>query len=182
MSGEALEGPVEEAPKSKKRLGFMTLLLILVVVLVAVAGGLLYFLSDNPFASDEEATKEGRGVFVPVVEPAPPTCIYFTLPEMNVNLISEGRGRLLKAQFTVAFAEGTELGVYFNPDPEFVGVQPLHEIMTDSFLPYLRTLQPGDFQGSRGTYRLRQELLHRSRLILDDFEVCDVLIASIAVY
>jgi hypothetical protein len=182
MSDEALESPAEQAPKSKKPLGFMTLLLIMVVVLVAVAGGLLYFLSDDPFADEGEVAEEDQTVFVPVVEPVPSACIYFTLPEMNVNLIAEGRARLLKAQFTIAFAEGTELGVYFNPDPQFEGVQPLYAIMNNLFLPYLRTLRPEDFDGSRGTYRLRQELLHRSRLVLDVFEVCDVLIASIGVY
>lgn len=96
---------------------------------------------------------------------------YFDIPDMRVNLNTEGRQKFL---FLVVKLE--------LPDQENMDkVQLYIPRIVDHFQTYLRELRVEDLQGSTGIYRLRLELLERVNAAAPDLQVRDVLFQEMLV-
>ena len=101
----------------------------------------------------------GLYMFAGVGKPAPvaaavatPTTFIFNLPEMTLNLNTDGNGESFM-KLTVAL-EVADQSVMTQ-------IQPRMAKVVDAFQVYLRELRPSDLQGSAGIYRLKEELLRR---------------------
>lgn len=135
--------PEEGAGRSKKKLlifggaGF--------VLLAAIGGGAYYFLMGG----GEAAAPDGTGAPEASVEQRP--AVFFDLPEMTVNLSSEGRATYLRVRISLEVS-----------DREMVQkIEPYLPRILDAFQVYLRELRPADLEGSSGLFRLKEELLRR---------------------
>ncbi|WP_067334883.1 flagellar basal body-associated FliL family protein [Stappia indica] len=154
--------PEEGAGRSKKKL------LIFggagLVLLAAVGGGAYYFLmgggeSVAPDGTAPDATVEQR--------PA----VFFDLPEMTVNLSSEGRATYLRVRISLEVS-----------DREMVQkIEPYLPRILDAFQVYLRELRPADLEGSSGLFRLKEELLRRINTAVYPARVEGVLFKEILV-
>ncbi|MEQ8369536.1 MAG: flagellar basal body-associated FliL family protein [Alphaproteobacteria bacterium] len=161
--GEGVDGE-GEAPARKKRAGKKLILFIAapVVLLLAAAGGL--------FATGMIGGGGGEDDHAEATEVLPP--VFFEMPEMLVNLASDGRrSNFLKVQ--VSLEVGGEHDI-----PRIKAAMPR---IVDSFNAYLRDLRLEDLQGSAGIYRLREELLLRVTQVAAPAEVRDVLFTEMLV-
>ncbi|MBA5779300.1 flagellar basal body-associated FliL family protein [Stappia sp. F7233] len=109
--------------------------------LLAVGAG-VYFsgILEGGFSSP---TSEG------VVEQKP--VVFYDLPEMTVNLATEGRATFLKVRIALEVADRTSID----------RIEPYLPRILDAFQVYLRELRPTDLEGSSGLFRLKEELLRR---------------------
>lgn len=138
-----------------------------VFLLVAGAGAFFMGLLDpllgksHGDAAEEHVAEEGGG--------AP---IFLDLPEMMVNLNSNGRKKaFLKIRVKV------EIG-NIAAQPQIEEVTPR---IVDNFQVYLRELRVEDLQGASGMYRLREELLNRVNAAIKPAKVNDVLFQEMLV-
>ncbi len=77
--------------------------------------------------------------------------VFYDLPEMTVNLTSEGRVTYLKVRIALELSSSAMVGK----------VEPYMPRILDAFQIYLRELRPADLEGSAGLFRLKEELLRR---------------------
>lgn len=156
------EGEGEGAPK-KKKLGKKKLIIIVAVVLLLAGGGAGAYFSGLLGGGHEEGGGESASDATVVAVPGQP--VYYSLPELLVNLGSGGKqASFLK--MTVAL----ELGA--AEDVQTVEAN-LPKIL-DNFNTYLRELRTSDLSGSAGLYRLREELLVRLNKTLTPIKVVDI--------
>ncbi|XYK80208.1 MAG: flagellar basal body-associated FliL family protein [Labrenzia sp.] len=135
------------------------------VVLLAVGGGAYYFLfmGDSmpaPAPGEDAAPQE---VQRPVV--------FYDLPEMTVNLATEGRTTYLKVRIALEVENRAMIDQ----------IQPYLPRILDAFQIYLRELRPADLEGSAGLFRLKEELLRRINLSVYPAKVEGVLFKEILV-
>ncbi|POF28200.1 flagellar basal body-associated FliL family protein [Roseibium marinum] len=134
------------------------------VVLLAVGGGAYFFLmgSDSPAPTPGEAD--------PLMEVQKPV-VFYDLPEMTVNLATDGRSTYLKVRIAL---EVENRGMIDQ-------IQPFLPRILDAFQIYLRELRPADLEGSAGLFRLKEELLRRINLSVYPAKVEGVLFKEILV-
>ncbi|MEC9402033.1 MAG: flagellar basal body-associated FliL family protein [Pseudomonadota bacterium] len=134
------------------------------VVLLAAGGAAYYFLMGSsapaPVPGETEAPQE---VQKPVV--------FYDLPEMTVNLATEGRTTYLKVRIALEVENRAMIDQ----------IQPYLPRILDAFQIYLRELRPADLEGSAGLFRLKEELLRRINLSVYPAKVEGVLFKEILV-
>ncbi len=156
------EGSVNGAPaKGGKR---KLLLLALPVLLAAGAGG-LWFSGLLPKLLGMGAKKQSAAATAP-----PP--VFVTIPVMVANL-NAGPNRQSFVKL------GAKLEVPTPADAKRAEAEMPR--IVDLFQTYLREMRPRDFQGSEGTWRLREALLSRAAIALAPGRVRDVLFTEILV-
>lgn len=134
------------------------------VVLLAAGGGAYYFLMGS------EATMVVPGEMDEPVEVQKPV-VFFDLPEMTVNLATEGRTTYLKVRIALEVENRAMIDQ----------IQPFLPRILDAFQIYLRELRPADLEGSAGLFRLKEELLRRINLSVYPARVEGVLFKEILV-
>ncbi|MBO6893301.1 MAG: flagellar basal body-associated FliL family protein [Roseibium sp.] len=134
------------------------------VVLLAAGGAAYYFLMGSdaplPMDGDPDAPREAQK---PVV--------FYDLPEMTVNLATEGRTTYLKVRIALEVENRAMIEQ----------IQPFLPRILDAFQIYLRELRPADLEGSAGLFRLKEELLRRINLSVYPAKVEGVLFKEILV-
>lgn len=142
--------------------GKRKLLLIALPALLAVGAGGLWFSGALPKLLGLGKKKSAAA--------APP--VFVTIPEMIANLdAGPGRQSFVKL--------GAKLEVPTPADAR--RAQAVMPRIVDLFQTYLRDMRPSDFQGSEGTWRLREALLARAEIALAPAHVRDVLFTQILV-
>lgn len=134
------------------------------VVLLAAGGGAYYFLMGS------EAPMVVPGEMDEPVEVQKPV-VFFDLPEMTVNLATEGRTTYLKVRIALEVENRAMIDQ----------IQPFLPRILDAFQIYLRELRPADLEGSAGLFRLKEELLRRINLSVYPARVEGVLFKEILV-
>ncbi len=164
------EGAEEVLPTaSKKKPVKKILLLVLPILLLIGAGAGLYFsgIFDSLKGKHEAAPAPVEGA-AKVVGPA----VFMDLPEMLVNLQSQGRKQaFLKIRVALELENPTDM-------PKVDQVMPR---IVDSFQVYLRELRVEDLQGAAGMHLLREELLTRVSAAVKPVKVNDVLFREMLV-
>lgn len=156
-SEEAPEAPARNLPVKK------ILLIVLPLLLLVGAGAGLYFTG---------AIDSLMGMFKGAEHPKAETkaavqqTVFMDLPEMLVNLQSDGRKQsFLKIHVALELTDPTD-------PPKIEAVMPR---IVDSFQVYLRELRIEDLQGAAGMHLLREELLTRVQAAVKPVKVNDVL-------
>nr|WP_319382853.1 flagellar basal body-associated FliL family protein [uncultured Roseibium sp.] len=134
------------------------------VVLLAAGGGAYYFLMGS------EPPMVVQGDMDEPVEVQKPV-VFFDLPEMTVNLATEGRTTYLKVRIALEVENRAMIDQ----------IQPFLPRILDAFQIYLRELRPADLEGSAGLFRLKEELLRRINLSVYPARVEGVLFKEILV-
>ncbi|WP_407523995.1 flagellar basal body-associated protein FliL [Methylobacterium oryzisoli] len=83
-----------------------------------------------------------------------PPIAFMDVREMVMNLssdVGQPQSRFIKLKVALEVKDAKVAGE----------IQPLMPRIEDAFQVYIRELRPADFEGSMGTYRLREELLRR---------------------
>lgn len=141
-AGESGEGG-EGKGSGKKKLIIIVAAAVLVLLL---GGGGAYFFLFSGGDTSEDAAAEGD------VQPvAPKPAVFYDLPEMTVNLSTEGRTTYLKVQIALEVKDNAMVD----------RITPYLPRILDAFQVYLRELRPADLEGSAGLFRLKEELLRR---------------------
>ncbi|MES0882665.1 flagellar basal body-associated FliL family protein [Roseibium sp. SCP14] len=159
---EAEDGAEESAGGGKKKLFLFGG--IGLVVLLGAGGAAYYFLmgSDAPIPSPD-----GTDAPVEVQKPV----VFYDLPEMTVNLATDGRTTYLKVRIALEVENRSMIEQ----------IQPFLPRILDAFQIYLRELRPADLEGSAGLFRLKEELLRRINLSVYPAKVEGVLFKEILV-
>ena len=97
--------------------------------------------------------------------------VFYDLPEMTVNLATEGRTTYLKVRIALEVENRAMIDQ----------IQPFLPRILDAFQIYLRELRPADLEGSAGLFRLKEELLRRINLSVYPAKVEGVLFKEILV-
>ena len=166
IADEALESPADASaarPSRKKLL----LLLIGVVLLLLITGGVLFFTGVlGKVLGHQEAEKAAQAAA------APPPAVFYDLPDLLVNLNTNGhKASFLKLSVSLELEHAEDL-------PRLQAVMPR---IVDNFQVYLRELRVEDLRGSGGIYRLREELLSRVNSAAAPIKVVDVLFKEMLV-
>lgn len=156
---ETEQGEAAAAPKGGRK----KLIIIIAAALIAMLaiGGVLYFVVGigKPAAAAAEAA-------------ATPQSFIFNLPEMTVNLDTNGQGSsFLKLDVALEVADQAMM----------TEIQPRIAKVIDAFQVYLRELRPSDLQGSAGIYRLKEELLRRVNVAIAPAQIESILFKEILV-
>jgi len=134
------------------------------VVLLAAGGAAYYFMTDSSLPMPEQVEGEApKEVQKPVV--------FFDLPEMTVNLATEGRTTYLKVRIALEVENRAMIAQ----------IEPYLPRILDAFQIYLRELRPADLEGSAGLFRLKEELLRRINVSVYPAKVEGVLFKEILV-
>ncbi len=158
-------GEEGEGAKPARGGGKRRLMLVALPVLLAVGAGGLWFTGTLPHLLGMDKPRHSTAPSV-----APP--VFVTVPEMVANL-NAGPDRQSFVKL------GAKLEV---PGPEDAKrAQEAMPRIVDLFQTYLREMRPEDFQGSEGTWRLREALLSRAAIALAPGRVRDVLFTEILV-
>lgn len=189
---EAVDGAEGEGASGKKKLPLKMLIIIGAAALVVLGGGggaAFVLLKPKPDAAhaekghekekkekkkekkgEEKGGKEGEGAAV--VREGPDGVVYYTLPEVVVNMqTSDGRPTFLKLKLTLEL-----------PDEGAVEeLEPNMPRMQDMFQSFLRELRPEDLSGSQGSYQLRMEILRRVNLVVAPSKANAVLIEEMLI-
>jgi flagellar FliL protein len=158
-AGEAQEAPRRRIPGKK------IVLFAAPVVLLLVAGAGAHFagLTKGLFGGAKPVEAEAE---------APKPTVFYDIPEMLVNLNSNGRrSTFLKISVSLELETATDI-------PRIEAVMPR---IIDSFQVYLRELRAEDLRGSTGLYRLREELLVRVNGAAQPARVNDILFKEMLV-
>ena len=192
--GEAVEGAEGEAASGKKKLPLKLLIIAgaaAVIVLGGGGGAAFFLMKPKPEAAadkggehgkekkekkkkekkgEEKGGKEGEGAAV--VREGPDGIVYYTLPEVVVNMqTADGRPTFLKLKLTLEL-----------PDEGAVEeLEPNMPRMQDMFQSFLRELRPEDLSGSQGSYQLRMEILRRVNLVVAPSKANAVLIEEMLI-
>ena len=157
---EAAAGDAAE-PKKRRLAGRTLVLFIILPALLVIGGGAAAHLTG--------LTKSlfGGGQVEQAAKPAPAKpVVFYSLPEMIVNLNSAGRrSSFLKISISLELEQQNDI-------PRIESVMPR---IVDNFQTYLRELRVEDLRGSAGLYRLREELLSRVNVAAAPAKVNDVL-------
>ncbi|ASP33537.1 flagellar basal body-associated FliL family protein [Labrenzia sp. VG12] len=136
------------------------------LVLLLAAGGAGYYffmMGDSMPAPTPGDPDQPQVVQKPVV--------FYDLPEMTVNLATDGRTTYLKVRIALEVENRAMIEQ----------IQPYLPRILDAFQIYLRELRPADLEGSAGLFRLKEELLRRINLSVYPAKVEGVLFKEILV-
>ncbi len=164
VASESTEQPDEVEPVKKKSI--VKLLLMIGIPLLLLGGGaaVLFLTPWGAKILHKDTTKK---------EVAPHDLVFFSLPELLVNLnnLDKKKSTFLRlvVQLEVANAEASKTLELLKPR------------IIDQFQIYLRELRPEDVQGSAGIQRLREELLKRVNAVSSPIKVNDVLFQTMLV-
>ncbi|GGB37396.1 flagellar basal body protein FliL [Roseibium aquae] len=156
------EDAAEAKGGKKKLLLFAGLGLVL---LLAGGGAAYYFLVMN-----QQAPASVAGPGEPQPEAQRPV-VFYDLPEMTVNLTTDGRATYLKVRIALEVENRATIDQ----------IQPYLPRILDAFQIYLRELRPADLEGSAGLFRLKEQLLRRINLAVYPARVDGVLFKEILV-
>lgn len=148
--GEGAGGPDKKG--SKKKLFILIGLVVLLglgAVTAAFFTGLMQPLIDLVLGTEREAKTDAAKS---TEAKAPQTLVFYDLPELLVNLNTQGRrASFLKVRLSLELERADEIPMIEKAMPRII----------DNFQVYLRELRIEDLKGSAGMYRLREELLTR---------------------
>ncbi len=170
VNEEIPEGEELEPPK-KSGMSKMILFAGVPVLLIVVGLGAAYFLGffgggAEEHAADEHGEEHGEH------EETKQELVFYDLPDLLVNLSTgDGETRYLKLRIALELSEQAAVEKVEVVMPRIV----------DNFQVYLRELRLEDLNGSAGIYRMREELLKRINLSLQEVAVQDVLFKEIIV-
>ncbi len=168
-SGGEAEGGDEEGGGGGRSFSPLKIVLFvgLPVLLLIGAGATAYFMGWLNFfggGAEEAATEEH--------DAAPVAAAFVDLPRMTVNLASTGNQRaLLQLTMSLELANAAV-------KPQVEAALPR---VIDQFQVFLRDLRVEDLAGTRGTYRLKEEMLARANAALAPIKVSDVLFREMLV-
>ncbi len=163
IAGEE-EGDESTKETGGSRFGFLSgklkVAIIGVVVLLILGGGAgAYF-----FGLFDDLLGEGAEDEFQVYQPV--NVIFYDLPEMIVNLVSNSKKpAYLKIHLALELDENEDL----------VTLERLLPRVIDHFQVFLRELRVDDLNGSAGIYRIKEELLRRVSIAVYPVEIRDVL-------
>ncbi len=167
----------EESQVVKKKFSGKKLVLFVVLPLLLLlggGGGVMFsgLLGDEDEAEVAEGGEDAGDVEELVAEEEARDVVFYDLPEMLVNLNTAGRqASFLKIQVSL------ELG-----DPESIPqVEAVLPRIVDNFQVYLRELRPDELSGTKGVFRLKEELLVRVNNAVQPARVYDILFKEILV-
>ena len=191
---EGEEGAAEGEAPAKKKPPIVLIAAAAGLLVVAGGGAAAFFMMKPKPAAEGEAghgeekkekkkekkkeeggegakTAEG-GAGAPVVKEGPDGVVFYTLPDIVVNMQSaDGKSTFLKLKLTFEL-----------PDEETAdALTPNLPRLTDMFQTFLRELRPEDLAGSQGSYQLRAELLRRVNLVAAPSKVNAVLIEEMLI-
>lgn len=165
--GEGAEGE-EGAEGGKKKLSKKQIIIIAAVAaVVLIGGGVGAF-----FAFKSHPTEEGAANGEVDAEGNPIKAVYYTLPQILVNLNTTGKQN--------SFLKATVIFEVPNPN-DVPGIEANLPRLQDSYNTYLRELRASDLSGSAGIQRLREELMLRANKALAPVKITDVLFKEIVV-
>ena len=136
----------------------------LVVLLLAGGAGYYFFLMGDSMPTAAPGDPDQPQV---VQKPV----VFYDLPEMTVNLATDGRTTYLKVRIALEVENRAMIEQ----------IQPYLPRILDAFQIYLRELRPADLEGSAGLFRLKEELLRRINLSVYPAKVEGVLFKEILV-
>lgn len=117
---------------------------------------------DAKPAKKEKAEAKGEG--------AEGKDAFVDVPPMVVNIRSpDGAARFLKVHLMLVPGEDT------NAE----GLKEKLPVLLDAYQPFLRELRPEDLAGSAAVFRVKEELMIRSRDALGDGQINDILIQDL---
>ncbi|MTH97625.1 flagellar basal body-associated FliL family protein [Roseibium sp. RKSG952] len=168
----AADGDVDAGAEAKataksrsRRLVLFSLFGALFLILIAGTAYYILYAEDGPaLMRDTSVTVAGGGGFQRPV-------VFFDLPEMTVNLATEGRTTYLRVRIALEVENRAMIEQ----------IQPFMPRILDAFQIYLRELRPADLEGSAGLFRLKEELLRRINLAVYPARVEGVLFKEILV-
>ena len=172
------EGEELEAPK--KGMNKMILFVGAPVILIVVGLAAAYFLGffgggDVKHAEDghgEHSDHGDHGGHGGEHGEDQHSLVFYDLPDLLVNLSAEdGETRYLKLRIALELTDQSAVDKVEEVMPRII----------DNFQVYLRELRLEDLNGSAGIYRMREELLKRINLSLQNVAVQDVLFKEIIV-
>lgn len=120
---------------------------------------------------EEEKEKEAEGGGGEHGEGGKSGPAFLKVPDLIVNLTSEGQPRYLRLSVQLELANEADLKAVEAVLPRVI----------DQFQTYLRELRIQDLRGSKGMYRLQMELLSRVNAAASPTEVKDVLFQEILI-
>ncbi len=191
---EGAEGAEGEGEGGKKKPPLKLLIIIGVAAALVLGGGgaaAFFLLKPKPAAEaghgeakkekkkkKEEkgghggGGKEGEGGPVGVVREGPEGVVFYTLPDIVVNMqTADGKPTFLKLKLTFELPDA-EMAEELNPNlPR----------LQDMLQTFLRELRPEDLSGSQGSYQLRMEILRRVNLVAAPHKVNAVLIEEMLI-
>jgi flagellar protein FliL len=159
------ESEESEAPRSGGKRRLIIFAAAVLVLLVGTSGVLYYTGIIGKLLGSHSAEAK-------VEAPPPKPSVFFDLPDLLVNLNSNGR----KASF-LKISVSLEL----EDQADVSRLQAVMPRIIDNFQVYLRELRVEDLRGSSGIYRLREELLARVNAAAAPVKVKDVLFKEMLV-
>ncbi|MBL8637361.1 MAG: flagellar basal body-associated FliL family protein [Alphaproteobacteria bacterium] len=121
--------------------------------------------------AEGEGDKKAEGEGEHGGEGAGPEVAFLKIPDLIVNLTSEGQPRYLRLSIQLELANEADMKAVEKVLPRVV----------DQFQTYLRELKVQDLRGSKGIYRLQMELLSRVNAAAAPTQVKDVLFQEILI-
>ncbi len=98
--------------------------------------------------------------------------VFVKLPEIVTNLSgNDGQDSYAKLKVTLEVTDSKAANFVRTNMPKFV----------DVFQTYLRSMQPGELGGASGTYRLKEALISRVRIVAAPVQIQDVLFEELIV-
>jgi flagellar FliL protein len=179
--GEGAEGGAKKKPPLMLLIGggvgALVIVILIVVVVMMMLGGkgggdkkAEHKPAHKPPAK-AEAKKGGKDAVNPISQ-GPDGVIFYTMPDMVVNLQS-GDGRPTFLKLKLAFEV---------PDQDSAdAIEPNQLRLNDMFQGFLRELRPEDLSGSQGSYQLRMEIQRRVNLVIAPAKVNAVLIQEMLI-
>jgi flagellar FliL protein len=164
-NAEAEGEEAKAAPKRKRSLKLIMMVVGGLVGLGAIGGGGYFFLSSGHEKAEAAAPAAG-----PQIKPV----VFLDMPEVLVNLSSPGgseRTQYLKVKVTLELPN----------EAMSAQIQPVMPRLMDAFQTYLRELRPSDLDGSAGLYRLKEELTRRVNAAIAPSRINAVLFKEIVV-
>lgn len=144
MSDTELQATEDEGKAGKRKIILAAIAGI--VLLTAGVGGAYLMgwidLKSAPVAVDADGN-------TPIANADP--VVFYDLPEMTVNLATQGRSTYLKVR----------IALEVESDDMVSQLEPYLPRILDAFQIYLRELRPADLEGSAGLFRLKEQLLRR---------------------
>jgi flagellar protein FliL len=160
--GQDGEATGEEGGGKKKSKKKIIIIAVLAVVLLGGGAAGAYFMGlfgGGGGKTEEEVVKAEE-------------VIYYSMPEMIINLSSPGKqASFLKATVILELQNKLDAVTVENNLPRLM----------DAFNTYVRELRASDLSGTAGITRLREELLLRANKALEPTKINDVLFKEIVV-
>jgi flagellar FliL protein len=151
--------------------GLKKIILIAVPVVLILVGAGLYFSGVLGGAKPTEEELAAQVLAEDEQKQADPEAVFLQVPDIVVNLQSEGQPHYLKLSVKLELKNNSDLEAVSAVIPRVI----------DRFQTFLREMRVEDLRGTAGIYRLRQELLYRVNLAAKPVVVQDVLFQDVLV-